>query len=266
MARETNQILGHGAEADGIEEYDNPLPDWWLGLFVGTIVWSVGYTAWHFLVPGTSQVDHYTAEMAAAEARWPTPTGPVKLTLDADAVAAGEVVYQQTCASCHKPDLSGGIGPNLVDATWIHGSSPDEIAAVVTNGVAAKGMPAWGPVLGPTKVAHVTAFIVSKQGSAPSAPPEPAPVAAVPVSDDPLAAGAETFSTYCVACHGVGGVGAAVGPSLVDDTWIHGSDLDSIKRTITEGVIDKGMTPWGPILGDEKIDQVARYVQSLGSK
>ena len=79
------------------------------------------------------------------------------------AIEAGEDVYKANCVACHGAELQGGIGPNLVDSTWIHGGKPDEIVATITNGVAAKGMPTWGPILGNEKIGEVAAYIISKQ-------------------------------------------------------------------------------------------------------
>lgn len=272
MARDTNEILGHGADADGIEEYDNPLPDWWLGLFGVTIVFAAIYPVWYHGF-GNSQVTFYEAEMAAAEARWPQPEGPQALPTDAASLAAGEEVFATTCASCHKADLSGGIGPNLVDATWIHGGEPQDILKTVSEGVTDKGMPAWGKILGPQKVQQVAAFVVSKQGSAPApaevvepapaeADPGPAAVDVVPVADGPPD-GAKIYAANCAVCHKPDLTGQ-VGPNLVDDEWLHGGELDQIRHTITEGVPAKGMISWKPMLKAEEIDAVARFVHQGG--
>ena len=267
MARETNEILGHGADADGIEEYDNPLPDWWLGLFLVSIVGGIAYAIDYHFISQRSQVGYFEAEMAAAEARWPTPDGPVAFATSPELVATGEQVYTQTCASCHNAALTGGIGPNLVDDTWIHGGEPSAIVNTVTNGVKEKGMPAWGAVLGPQKVQAVVAYVVSKRGSGPPAPVDPSgppvPVEPTEPTEPEVIDGEQIYRTNCIACHGPGLKGT-VGPNLVDAEWIHGGELEQIVRTITEGVPDKGMVSWGPILGPEKIDAVARFVHSKG--
>ncbi|MCB9675300.1 MAG: c-type cytochrome [Alphaproteobacteria bacterium] len=275
MAKETNEILGHGDEADGIEEYDNPLPDWWLGLFILCIVYGIGYTINYHFISHDSQEKRYLAQMAEAEIRWPTPEGPASFTITDELVAEGEGVFAQTCASCHNANLTGGIGPNLIDDTWIHGNAPEQVLATVTNGVSDKGMPAWGPVLGPKKVQAVTAFVLSKQGSAPATDPTHATTgegqggdaaASGEGSGDAaqLPDGPTIYATNCAACHGPEMKGL-VGPNLTDAEWIHGGDIDSIKHTITNGVPEKGMVAWGPILGEAQIDIVARYVQSQGA-
>lgn len=159
-------VLGHGAECDGIEEYDNALPAWWLGIFYVTVLWGVGYAIHFHFIGHRSQAGAYAAEMAAAEARWPQPT-VAGVDLSPSAVAEGEKIYQTNCIACHGATLQGGIGPNLTDGTWIHGNQPEDILRTVTEGVGTKGMPAWGKVLGPVKAAQVAAFVYKKQGPTP---------------------------------------------------------------------------------------------------
>jgi cytochrome c oxidase cbb3-type subunit 3 len=165
--KERNQILGHGAESDGIEEYDNPMPNWWVGLFYVTILWAAGYVAYYHFIAKKSYVGALAAQMAEAEARWPRSTQLARVEMTPAAIAAGEAVYQGNCVACHGPALQGGIGPNLTDTTWIHGGAPEAIVATITNGVAAKGMPSWGPILGIEKVGEVAAYVISKGQAAP---------------------------------------------------------------------------------------------------
>jgi len=270
MSKETDQLLGHAEDNDGIEEYDNPLPDWWLGMFFFTIVFAVGYTAEYHFISERSQAKAYDQQMAAAKEKWPQSQAPKELSFDDATVAAGNEVYTTTCASCHGANLEGGIGPNLKDSEWIHGGDQASVVATITNGVAAKGMPAWGGILGPDKVAKVAAFVLaSNTGEAPAAPadtPPPAAGGADATADaeadvDPMVAGEQVFKANCAACHGENLEGT-VGPSLVDDEWIHGGELDQITATITNGVPAKGMVSWGPILGEEKIQQVAQFVHA----
>lgn len=162
MSRDTNEIMGHAADNDGIEEYDNPLPDWWLGLFVFSVVWGVIYAIDFHFVSHRSQSGWYEAEMASAAEMWPQSDKPVAVEMSAEMVAKGQEVYSANCVPCHAADLTGGIGPNLIDTEWIHGGSPEQVSATITNGVPAKGMLSWGPILGPEKIAQVTAFVLSK--------------------------------------------------------------------------------------------------------
>lgn len=161
-----DQVLGHADECDGIEEYDNRLPRWWLGLFYFCIAWGVVYAVQYHFLTDRSQANDYLAEVAAAEAKWPTPTPEeaVAAASGEDAVAAGKDIYATNCVGCHGPELKGGIGPDLTDTEWLHGGSLESINKTVTDGVPEKGMLAWGPILGPAKVAQVSAYVHSQGG------------------------------------------------------------------------------------------------------
>lgn len=169
MSKELNQVLGHADEADGIEEYDNPLPNWWLGLFYFTVIWGVLYGIHYHFVGHRSGVKALAAEIEAANQRWPqeaaaAAAGTVALTKEN--VEAGEAIYKANCVACHGADMKGGIGPNLLDTTWIHGGKPEDILRTITVGVPEKGMLTWGPILGPAKVAQVASYVVSKNREA----------------------------------------------------------------------------------------------------
>jgi cytochrome c oxidase cbb3-type subunit 3 len=94
----------------------------------------------------------------------PPAPKPIPVIIDAAHIAAGKAVFAANCVSCHGEKAEGKIGPSLTDTTWIHGGKVDEIQMLVFNGVAAKGMIAWGPILGPEKVADVTAYVHSLGG------------------------------------------------------------------------------------------------------
>jgi cytochrome c oxidase cbb3-type subunit III len=158
-----DQVLGHADEADGIEEYDNPLPDWWLGLFWLTIIWAVAYTLHYHVIAGRSQEGALAAELAAAEVRWPASATSGEFEVTPELAAAGQTVYQTNCGACHGMTLEGGIGPNLKDGDWVHGGSPQQVMRTISDGVPAKGMPAWSPILGPERVRQVTAYVLSLQ-------------------------------------------------------------------------------------------------------
>ncbi len=164
-----DRVLGHAAEADGIEEYDNPLPNWWLGLFYFTIVWAVGYSLYYHVLADRSLAKAYAAEVEEARRRWPVaPAGgrAGEVVITRETVEAGKAIYQANCVPCHGADLKGGIGPNLLDSTWIHGGTPADILRTITNGVPEKGMLTWGPILGPEKVAQVAAYVVHQNHEA----------------------------------------------------------------------------------------------------
>ena len=181
-----DRLLDHNY--DGIQEYDNPMPRWWLYIFWGTIVWGVLF--W-LNVPGVGvgkgRIADYEASVAAAAANRPpeASTAPaadqlLAMSKDPAALAAGKAVFAAYCTPCHGPDGGGVIGPNLTDASWIHGGAPDKIYTTVHDGVLAKGMPAWGQSLKPDDVTAVVAYVISLQGTTPANPKAPEGVAEPP--------------------------------------------------------------------------------------
>jgi cytochrome c oxidase cbb3-type subunit III len=164
-----DRVLGHAAEADGIEEFDNPLPNWWLGLFYATILWAVLYAVHYHFIAHRSMPKRLAAEMAAADRRWPqqaAAAAETTLAITPAAVAAGEAIFKANCTVCHGEDMRGKIGPNLLDTVWIHGGRPQDILHTITVGVPAKGMITWGPILGPEKIAQVAAYVVERNREA----------------------------------------------------------------------------------------------------
>lgn len=174
-----NEPLRHHSY-DGIHEYDRRLPNWWLMTFYGSIIFAVGYYAcyeWWKALPDQAAI--VRSEMARIEA---IKLASVSNLDDASLwamsenpgfVENGRATFMANCASCHKPDLTGNIGPSLVDNTWIHGAQPLDVYNTITNGVAAKGMPTWGPVLGPKKVMEATAFVLSHHKAAANGSAQP---------------------------------------------------------------------------------------------
>ena len=153
---------------DGIQEYDKRLPRWWLLTLYGTMVFAALYWAYyHTYAFGMSPGRALESEMAENAARVAQKSGVIddeslwKMSLDPQMIAAGKVTFDTTCAACHKPDMTGLIGPNLVDREWIHGGKPMDSVKTITEGNLLKGMPAWGPLLGKQKISEVTAYIFS---------------------------------------------------------------------------------------------------------
>ncbi len=160
---------------DDIEEQDNPLPLWWLTTFAGTVVFALGYF-YYFQVfhSAMTPLDELDAEIAVDHARKVaqgkasnevSPEALVALSHDARAVSEGAATFASTCAACHGAAGEGKIGPNLTDASWLHGGKPEAIYKTISEGVAPKGMPAWGPTLGARKTQQVAAFVLSIKGT-----------------------------------------------------------------------------------------------------
>ena len=178
---EADRILDH--DYDGIREYDNPMPGWWVYLFWATIVFAVLY--W-INVPGIGsgkgRIAAYEADVARAQAKYGAAAAPAVALGEADLVAAaadpakralGRTVFTTNCAACHGADGGGVIGPNLTDEYWIHGPGPLDVLAVVQNGVLDKGMPAWSAVLKPEQVEAVVAYVTTLRGTTPANPKAP---------------------------------------------------------------------------------------------
>jgi len=161
-------------EIDGIQEYDNKLPNWWLYTLFGGIAFAVGYWYWYESARiGQSPAEAYQAEMDRAAAEQAsqltvgeaTPESLAALAKDPNAVALGKQVFASTCAPCHRNDGGGNVGPNLTDDFWLHGSAPEKIYKTISSGVPDKGMPAWQPQLGALKTQAVTAYVLGLKGT-----------------------------------------------------------------------------------------------------
>lgn len=92
--KQRDRVLGHAAEADGIEEFDNPMPNWWLGLFYATIIWAVLYAVDYHFVAHRSEVKSLAAEMVDANKRWPEQAGATAVSMTPEAITAGEAIYK----------------------------------------------------------------------------------------------------------------------------------------------------------------------------
>jgi cytochrome c oxidase cbb3-type subunit 3 len=182
MSADPNQdrLLDH--EYDGIREYDNPMPRWWLATFWVTIIFSILYLLNLPVVGiGNGRLADYEAEVAKAAAlaaandplQGLTDAALVAASADQEARTLGATTFTATCASCHLADGGGLIGPNLTDPYWLHGGRPLEIIKVISEGVPAKGMPAWGKILKPDQLKAVTAYVLTLRGTTPKTPKAP---------------------------------------------------------------------------------------------
>jgi cytochrome c oxidase cbb3-type subunit 3 len=179
-------VLEH--EYDGIREYDNPLPRWWVMIFWGSFVFSLGYYFYfHVLGVGESVEAGFRAdERAAREQRLKLASTEkvseeslAKLAADPMLVNDAKVLFGQRCAPCHGAEGQGLIGPNLTDGKWLHGGGKlMDIYKVIAQGVPAKGMPAWQAQLSPAELYKVTAFVGAQHGkNLPGKAPEGTPAA-----------------------------------------------------------------------------------------
>lgn len=181
MNRDTDELLDH--DYDGIQEFDNPLPRWWLLTFYGAIVFSVFYFGYYHMGSGPSlvqelaqDIDKVKAMELASKKEVPPPSEAELQAILADAgkKALGGSIYQEKCASCHGKNGEGQIGPNLTDDYWIHGDGTlVSLMPVVSDGVPDKGMPPWGSMLSRDELMQVVAYVNSVQGTKPANPKAP---------------------------------------------------------------------------------------------
>ncbi len=259
-----DNTTGHVWDED-LKESNNPLPAWWIGLFVLTVVFSLAYL---YLYPGLGSFSgssgwtsdqRYQQEIAAGEksvkavyAQFAN-LSPEQLTENAQAMGMAQRLFLNNCAQCHGSDARGSKGfPNLTDKDWLHGGKPENIIETVTNGRVAN-MPALGAAVGNSDdVRDLANYVLSLSGS----------------PHDSLRAGlGKSKYSACAACHGVDGKGnSALGaPNLADDVWLHGWGKEFIVEMINNGKTNAMPAQKGR-LSDEQIKLVSAYVWGLSNK
>lgn len=274
------QTTGHSW--DGIEEFNNPLPRWWLWTFYACIIWGLGYSiaypAWPMVSSATAGVLGYStraevaADIAAVEQSNEainTKLASVELTeiagnpeLEGYAKSAGAAVFRTWCAQCHGSGAAGVQAsgyPNLLDDDWLWGGAIEDIHATIAHGIRNETdddaryseMPAFGEILEKEEIAQVANYVMSLSGTA---------------DDASLAeAGAVVFEDNCAACHMEDGTGdrSQGAPNLTDAIWLYGGSYDKIAETVTYSRF--GVMPnWNERLSEAEIRAVATYVHGLG--
>ena len=285
-AKQTNRKPGEvettGHSWDGIEEFNNPLPRWWLWTFYACIVWallySIAYPAWPMLTRATPGVlGHSTrADVAAEIKRFSDANAAIReklvatdltaISADAElnqfANQAGAAVFRTWCAQCHGAGAAGVQAsgyPNLLDDDWLWGGDIESIHLTIAHGIRNttdedarfSQMPAFADLLEPVQIDQVVAYVqsISKQDH-----------------DAALAAdGATVFAENCASCHGETGMGDRTqgAPNLTDAIWLYGGDTAALTDTVKYSRY--GVMPnWTTRLSEADIRSVAVYVHGLG--
>ncbi|MDP3834079.1 MAG: cytochrome-c oxidase, cbb3-type subunit III [Hydrogenophaga sp.] len=262
-ARDDN-TTGHVWDGD-LREMNNPLPRWWVYLFVITVVFSLIYGVLYPTfgkyqgVLGWSSTGQHTAEVAKVEkaiapiyARF-TGMTPQQLAGDAPAMAVGERLFMNNCAQCHGSDARGARGfPNLTDGDWLWGGDPAVIKATLTEGRTGVMPPMAAAVGSADDVRNVAHYVLSLSGS----------------PHDPVRAfsGKPKFAV-CAACHGMDGKGnqAMGAPNLSDGTWLHGWGEEAIVRAVTKGFTNQMPAQAGKLNADQ-IHVLTSYVWGMSNK
>jgi cytochrome c oxidase cbb3-type subunit 3 len=263
-ARGTGQkveTMGHVWD-ENLQEYNNPLPRWWLNMFYLTVAWGAVFLVFYPGLPvfeglkKWTQYKQYDEEIAAANAKY----GPIfekfagqdiaALAGNPEAITVGQRLFATYCIQCHGSDARGARGyPNLTDGDWLWGGTPEQIQETILNG--RQGiMPPWAELLGEEKVNDVAEYVLSLSGR--------------PVDAAVAARGKEVFTQNCVACHGPDGKGnpALGAANLTDETWLYGGSQERVRETINGGRQGR-MPAHKEFLGEAKVHLLAAYVYSL---
>ena len=269
-----------GHEWDGIQEFDNPMPRWWLWTFYVTIIWGIGYTIAYPAWPGISSATaglmgwstraNVAADIAQAEAANAdinARLAKVEMTeiatdpeLSGYATSAGAAVFKTWCAQCHGSGAAGAKGyTNLLDNDWLWGGDIGAIQFSVKHGIRNEDddearysqMPAFGEILEKDEIAAVTNYVLSLAGE--------------PLDASQVGAGQTVFMDNCASCHADDGTGdrAQGAPNLADAIWLYGGDYETVLETVTYSRF--GVMPaWSERLTEAEIRAVSAYVHQLG--
>jgi len=258
-------VTGHTWDGN-LQEYNNPLPRWWLGLFYITLIFAGIYL---LLFPGlgtfqglfgwSSHGSQYAQEMRTAAEKYDpiykqyaavTVADLATQTEYDEARAMGRRLFLTYCMQCHGSDARGSRGyPNLTDGDWLWGGTPEQIMTSIANG--RNGVMPAHAHLGDEAIGDVVNYVISLEGG--------------DVDAGSAARGKETFLTAgCIGCHGMDGKGNQMlgAPNLTDAIWLYGRSPSVITQTIKEG--RAGVMPaQKEQLGDDKVHLLAAYVYSL---
>jgi cytochrome c oxidase cbb3-type subunit 3 len=259
-----DNTTGHVWDED-LRELNNPLPRWWMWLFVLTIVFSGAYLVVYpglGSLPGTfgwTSVSQYEAEQARARAvAAPLYAGfaampAAALAGNPQAMAIGERLFANNCATCHGSDARGSKGfPNLTDADWLWGGAPEQIAETIAQGRQGQMPPMAAAVGSAADVRNLAQHVLKLSGS--------------PHNAIAAAEGRGKFGV-CAACHGIDGRGnpALGAPNLTDAVWLHGWGEEAIVAMVTNGKSNV-MPAHKDRLSAEQIHVLAAYVWSLSNR
>ena len=252
----------HGHKWDGIEELNYPMPRWWFGLFIITIIFSGVYL---YLYPGLgtyqgslgwSQTGQFEQSLRVNRAKQDAYFAEfldldiVALAGNKKAMGTAERLFLNNCAACHGSGAKGAIAyPNLADSDWLYGGSPTTIQQSITNGRAGV-MP--NLAIKPEDAAILAYYV---QG-----------LAGMPVSAHVEQRGKSLFGV-CAACHGAEGKGnqALGAPNLTDDIWLHGSSLADIEAILRNGK-QGNMPSFKALLSENEIKLLSAYVYSISGR
>ena len=254
---------GHVWDGD-LREMNNPLPRWWVWLFVITIVFSLLYL---MLYPGLgssagrlgwTQIGEYQKEIEKGNAAVApiyakfSAMSPEDMSRDPQVKDIGERLFMNNCSQCHGSDARGSKGfPNLTDADWLHGGAPANITETLTNGRIGQMPPMAAAVGTADDVKNVANYVLSWSGSP---------------HDSVRASLGKSKFTACAACHGIDGKGnqALGSANLTDDIWLHGYGEAAIVAMVNNGKVNQ-MPAQGQKLTEGQIKVLTSYVWGMSN-
>ena len=260
----SDNTTGHVWDED-LKEMNNPMPRWWMWLFVLTIIFSFAYLA---IYPGLgkfagkmgwSQYGAYDAEMAQAKAELEplyarfTSMTTEQVAQDPQAMAIGERLFMNNCAQCHGSDARGSKSfPNLTDGHWLHGGTPEKIRETLEKGRIGNMPPMAAAVGSPEDVRNLSHYVLSLSGSP---------------HDSLRASLGKSKFVACAACHGADGKGmqALGAPNLTDDIWLHGWGEAAITAMINNGKVNQ-MPAQSQKLTEAQLGVLTAYVWGMSNK
>jgi cytochrome c oxidase cbb3-type subunit III len=256
-----DNTTGHVWDED-LRELNNPLPRWWMWLFVITVVFAAVYLAFY---PGLGSYGgtlkwSSTGQWEAEQAKAKTAMAPIyakyvamsaeDLAKDTTAMGIGQRLFINNCAQCHGSDARGSKGfPNLTDNDWLWGGSHEKIVETIGKGRQGN-MPPMAAAVGTAEdVRNVSHYVMSLSDAAHNA------VYAQ--------LGKPKFAA-CAACHGADGKGnpALGAPNLTDKVWLHGFGEAAIAAMVTQGKLN-AMPAQDKLLTPEQIHVLGAYVWQL---
>lgn len=294
----TVQTTGHAWDGD-IQEFNNPLPRWWLWAFYATVVFTIVYwvlfPAWpvggdytkgvmndisYTTADGKTKTTHWNTralfekdmqEARAAQAKYLKDINVSTLEqIRADeeksafAYSTAKVLFADNCAACHQAGGDGVIGfyPNLLDDAWLWGGSFSEIQESITNGRNGV-MPAFKKRLSETQTSDVAEYVLSLSGNT------------VDAASVQRGKAIFTGDGGCVACHGADakGITAMGSANLTDKIWtianVAGADTAVAKKLAVVNVIKNGksrqMPAWKDRLSAAEIKMLTFYVHEFSA-
>ena len=298
LQSQTVQTTGHAWDGD-LQEYNNPLPVWWVYTFYATVIFSIVYwviyPSWPIgkdWIGGMSKITYVNSEGETKTHSWNTRALLLEDMNKASAeqkpyfdkvsamsyeqiakdpemsgfiLSSGKALFADNCAPCHQAGGQGVVGffPNLTDDDWLYGGSYDTIHATLMGG--RRGyMPTFSEVLDGEQIDQLANYVGKLSGIG---------------HDGAKAAAGELLfrseTAACYYCHGSDARGRQdIGaPNLTDNIWLWadvpaaGTDdgkVAAIRSVIGNG-LNKGVMPaWAGRLSPEQIKVLTVYVHELG--